>query len=247
VTKNRSQILAALESGKSTDMANYLPRHNTEVCILSLCIGNLLKYNSSALNELGASALLHEAGMVKLPSEIYLTQEELGKKERQALGMHPLLGYQVLRHYNVPDGVCRPALEHHERQNGSGYPRKLHGNAITFNSRIIALCCAYEAMGAKRPYRDPQDSHRSLMELLQNPDNEFDPAVLKSLTSVLSLYPVGTLVMLSNGRQARVLASNTATPRYPLVQYLDGKEEIIKTEEYGISVARPLLPNERKV
>ncbi len=247
VQENRYALLRIIS--EITDSKNYLVYHTVRTTILSLIIGTQLKFQPHKLLELGIAASLHEIGMIRIPPQIYMADRALNTNERKAISAHPILGYNILKDKKVPLAVALVALEHHERMNGSGYPRNLSGEKISQYSRIIAVACAYDAATSKRPYREGKQQHIGIVEFLKNQDKQFDDTVIKALIFSLSLYPVGTFVVLTNGKYGQVIDVNPGDPRYPVVLVLnaktpDGKELILRTSESGVRIIKAIRPEE---
>ena len=228
---------------------NYLAAHATRSTIIALIIGNFLKLPTYRLIELGVSSLLHEIGMIKFPPQVYLSKRPLQPQERKAILAHPTLGYNILKEFDFPLPVTLGALEHHERENSSGYPRKLSGDRISLYAKIIAVACSYEAISSHRPHKEAKDGYTGMLELLKNEGKQYDDTVVRALVFSLSIYPIGLYVLLSSGRKGQVVDANPENPRYPIVQVFgeltpDGKNKIIGTSQDGISIVRPLTREE---
>ena len=144
------------------------------------------------------------------------------------MAAHTLLGYRILKGFSAPENVALAALEHHERIDGSGYPRGLSAPKITDYALIIAVACSYDAMVSRRPFQPGTlDGHATIMDLAQKNRKQYDEKVLKALVYTLSVYPVGTAVLLSNNSKGIVVKTDPAKPRCPSVQVLldpDGKK-----------------------
>ncbi len=235
-------------------VTNYLITHSVNTAILSLAIGDYLKLPSHRLIELGTAAFLHDIGMLKIPSASYLNSRALSEQERKAILAHPMLGYRILKSFSAHENIALGVFEHQERADGSGYPRKLKGESITLYGRIIAVCCSYDAIVSDRPYKNPKDGHQGMLELLTTDRKIYDETVLKALVYSLSLYPLGTCVLLSNETRGVVYKANSSNPRYPFVKLLqdqNGKkitEQLIvqTSKEKKIEIARVLTPSEAK-
>lgn len=199
---------------------NYLYQHSVNSTILALAIGDALKLPPHRLIELGVGTLLHDIGMLKIPDQLYLTDKPLGPKERQMVRAHPMLGYRLLKGFSVSDTIALTAYEHHERLNGTGYPRALAGEKITLYSRIAAAADSYESMTAPRLFKPHRDGHGALLELLKERKLLYDETVCRALVACLSLYPLGSTVLLSDGALARVIRTHPQSPRTPGVQIL---------------------------
>jgi putative nucleotidyltransferase with HDIG domain len=231
---------------------NYMYVHSVNSAILALAIGDLMKLPPHRMIELGVAALLHDIGMLKLPDAVYLKEDELSDKEFQLIRAHTTLGYKILKGFSVSEEIAVAAEEHHERLDGSGYPKALRGDKISLYSRIIAVVCSYDAITSRRLFKKQNDPHAALMELLKGRNKIYDEGVIRSLIVCVSVYPLGSLVLLSDDSIGRVTKTNPESPRFPFVQVLVDKEGkrineplLIKTaEENGVSIQRSLSPDE---
>lgn len=244
---NRRFVLRALS--QIPPNRNYLISHAVTTSIVSILLGSTLKMPLPRLMELGAAAVLHEIGMVKLPSNLFMTNRTLGPEEKRRITAHTVLGYTVLKELQVPLAVQLAALEHHERVNASGYPRGMTGEHISLYAKIIAVACSYDAVTAARPHREGRESHEGILDLLRNEGRQYDDTIIKALVLTLSIYPIGSLVMLSNGAKGVVIDTMPDNPRFPLVQVLgtanpDGSEIKIRTSEDGVRILRALSKDE---
>ena len=243
ILENKRYILRVLsrESGST----NYLVNHSTRSTILAIVLGGHLKLPPHRLIELGVAAVLHEIGMVRLPPQMYMADRKLSDNERKSITAHPILGYNILKDKQFPLSICLAALEHHERMNGTGYPRALTGDKISLYARIIAVACSYDAVTASRPYKEAREGYAGMVDILKNEGKQYDDAVIKSLVYSLSVYPVGSYVLLTNARLGQVIDVNPDNPRYPIVLVLgsktpDGKETMVQTSETGVRILKPV-------
>jgi HD-GYP domain-containing protein (c-di-GMP phosphodiesterase class II) len=162
---------------------------------------------------------------------------------------HPIMGYNTLKSCGFPLAVSIPALEHHERENGSGYPRRLTADKISLYSKIIAVACSYDAISSYRPHREARDGYTGMLELLKNEGKQYDDTIIRALVYSLSIYPIGLYVMLSNGKKGQVVDVNPEKPRFPIVQIFgefnpDGKNKTIETSPEEVQISRPLTREE---
>jgi HD-GYP domain-containing protein (c-di-GMP phosphodiesterase class II) len=248
VISNNRRLLLRVQS-LFPQQKNYLVSHAVRTSVYSIVLGATLKLPQFKLIELGAAAVLHEIGMVRLPPQLYMAQRRLSPQEKKAITAHPVLGYNLLKERLVPASVCLAALEHHERVNGAGYPRALTGDRISIYSKIIMVACSYDAVTADRPYKEAKDGYSAMVDILKNEGKQYDDLVIRALLASLSIYPIGTQVMLTNERCAVVVDVNSENPRYPVVQLLgvhdtDGKEILLRTSEMSVRVLRPLSKEE---
>jgi len=248
--KNRRFFLRLSELDRNG--FSYIISHSVNVAILSVAIGDTLKLPSHKLIELGMAGLLHELGMFKLPDTFQNANRPLTEAEKRALSAHPLLGYRALRELGFPPNVTLAVLEHHEKEDGKGYPQGLTGDKIAMSAKILAVASAYDAQIASRPYRSARNGHASLLELLKDNKKAYDEQILRRLVFTLSLYPIGSLVELKNGSLAMVNDANPDDPRHPDVRILTDESHsplvdypIVKLSERGdLDIQRVLNSDE---
>jgi HD-GYP domain-containing protein (c-di-GMP phosphodiesterase class II) len=227
---------------------SYLVSHGVKCMILSMVVGAYLKLPKDKLIELGVAALIHEIGMLKIPSDLYLSRRMLSPEERKSILTHPILGYNLLKSFDFPLTICLATLQHHERENSKGYPQRLAGDKINLYSKIIAVVCSYEALTTSRPHKNAKNGHVGILDLLKNEEKQYDDTVVRALVFSLSVYPIGLYVLLSNGRKAQVVDANPENPRFPVIRYIDMKTQdenktIILTSP-KIAIVRPLDQSE---
>ena len=133
--------------------------------------------------------------------------------------------------------------------NGEGYPRNLTGDKISLYARIIMVACSYDAVTSPRPYKEAKDGYAGMVDILRNDGKQYDETIIRALVYSLSIFPIGSRVLLTNGKPALVIDINPDNPRYPVVQLLgvrspDGKDVIVRTTETGLRVLRPLTKDE---
>ncbi len=251
VKKHKDFILRFNELRYPTD--NYLYNHSVNTTLLSLAIGSVLKLPPHRLIELGIAAILHDIGMLRLPPALYMNDRPLDPSEKKSILAHTIAGYKSLKALGIPETLALVSIEHHERLDGSGYPRALKGEQISVYSRIVAVACSFDGITADRPFKDSLDGHHGIIDLIKNNKNRYDENVLKALIFSISLYPVGTYVRLSNNAVGVVVKTNSANPKCPIVKILVDKNGvqmtepvIIQTSEHsGTSVFRVLEEGER--
>jgi HD-GYP domain-containing protein (c-di-GMP phosphodiesterase class II) len=253
VHENRDFLLRFIDN--TADGDRYLISHAVNSTILALAIGDYMKAPPHRLIELGNACLLHEIGMFKLPMELRRSTKTLSPDERKAMVTHTLLGYRILKGFSAPENVALAALEHHERIDGSGYPRSLSAPKITDYALIIGVVCSYDAMMSRRPFRPGTlDGHATIIDLAQKNRKQYDEKILKALVYTLSVYPVGTAVLLSNNSRGIVMKTDSAKPRYPVVKVVLDPERkklidpplIQVSETQGLNITAVLTGDEAK-
>jgi HD-GYP domain-containing protein (c-di-GMP phosphodiesterase class II) len=249
IKQDRRFLFRAEKMAVPQDERNYLAWHTVKSTIIAIIIGYQIKLPIHRLIELGVAAMLHEVGMIKLPPQIYNNNRALSPAEQKAIFTHPILAYNILKPMDFPLTICVAALEHHERENGAGYPQKLTGDKISLYAKIIAVACSYEALTSIRPHKEAKDGYTGMIDLLKNEGKQYDETIVRALVFSLSIYPIGLYVLLSNGKRGQVVDVNPENPRFPIVQVFgeltpDGKNRTLQTSQDGVSIARPLTKNE---
>lgn len=248
VKENRRFVLR-ISPSVETRTKNYLVSHAIRSTIFAIVIGLKLHLNFTQLQELGVSCILHEIGMLKLPSYLYLSQKNFSHSERAKIATHPLLGFQIIYHAHFDTPIQRAVLEHHEREDGSGYPQNLTSENISQYAKIISVVCSYEAISAPRNFRDAKSTYDAMIEMLKNQNSKYDGTVIKALLYSLSIYPIGAYVYLANGKIGQVSDVNPNNPKNPIVQILgelsaDGDFRTVETDDNMNKIIRVLNKDE---
>ena len=230
---------------------NFLIIHTMRTTVLCLAIALQLHLQLSKMVELGVTSILHEIGMLRLPPQLYMSSRKLSVREKAQISKHTLLGYTIIKDLSFGLPVQLGVLEHHEKENGTGYPRRLTGDKISSNAKIIAVACTYEAISSPRSYKDEKSTFDALLELIQNKEHAYDGSVIKALLYTVSLYPIGTFVYLTNRKVAEVIDTNPDNPKTPIVQLLtekeaDGSLKTLQVGENNINILRILTKQEKE-
>jgi HD-GYP domain-containing protein (c-di-GMP phosphodiesterase class II) len=248
IKEDRKYVLRIQPSPENRDK-NYLVVHAMRSTMYAIVIALQLKFPIHKLIELGVSCILHEIGMIRLPPQLYMGNKVLTPAEKNAILTHPVISYNILREFSFPLNICLGVLEHHERENGEGYPRKLTKEKISIYAKIIAVACSYEAVTAPRPYKEARDAYSGIIDIMKNQGKQYDETIIRALLFSLSLFPIGLYVLLSNNKIAQVIDVNPENPKYPIVEIkgeirADGKPKVVETSEYGVFIVRPLTKEE---
>lgn len=250
VKENRRYVLR-ISPSVETRTKNYLVSHAMRSTIFAIVIGLKLHLDFTQLQELGVSCILHEIGMLKLPSYLYLSEKKFSHAERAKIATHPLLGYQIIQKADFGVNIQRAILEHHEREDGSGYPQNLVSDTISDYARIISVVCSYEAISSPRNFREARTGYDAMVEMLKNQNSKYNGDVIKALLYSLSIYPIGAYVYLANGKIGQVCDVNPDNPKKPIVQILgekaaDGDPRTVETDDGLNKIVRVLNKEEAK-
>ncbi len=249
IAENKKYMLRIQPQLDEKDNKNFIISHSIRSTIFAIVIGQTLKLQRTKLVELGVAALLHEIGQIKLPPQLYITNKKLLPGEKKLLEKHTIYGVQILKENNFPTSIQFGIFEHHERENGKGYPRRIDGTKISLYGKILSVVCSYEAISAPRQYKDAKSTHEAIIEMLRNEDKQYDDTLIKILVQNVSLFPIGGYVCLSNGKIGQVVDANKFDPRTPIVQILGEKNEAgfpvtIQTDNERMKITRVLTPEE---
>ena len=249
--KEHRRYILRVNATVNAEKRNFLVIHTMRTTVLAIAVGFQLHLPLSKMIELGVTCILHEIGMLRLPPQLYMSSRKLSVREKAQISKHTLLGYSIIKDLSLSLPIQLGVLEHHEKENGTGYPRRLTSEKISSNAKVIAVACTYEAISSPRSYKDEKSTFDALLELLQNKEHAYDPSVIKALLYTVSLYPIGTFVYLSNRKVAEVIDTNPDNPKLPVVQLLterepDGSFKTYQIGENGINILRILTKQEKE-
>jgi HD-GYP domain-containing protein (c-di-GMP phosphodiesterase class II) len=195
-------------------------------------IGVRMGYAPFNLTEICLAALHHDIGMLLIPDAIIGKAGELNASELTEIRKHTKTGRDLLRSYDLAyPNFSRAVYEHHERENGQGYPLGIKGEKICEYAKIIGICDSYEAMTHNRPHRKAAAQYISVLELAETKNMFFAPYIVKVFLDEFTLYPVGSYVRLNNKAVGVVVGTNRSNPFKPTVRIIsDGQGNRILDE-----------------
>lgn len=156
----------------------YTAGHQQRVAELSVAIGHELGLDAERLIGLRLGATIHDIGKIYVPAEILNRPGRLTAAEFELIKTHPQVGYDIIKDVNFPWPLAQMILQHHERLDGSGYPRGLRGEEIIIEARVLAVADVVEAMSSHRPYRPACAPDAALREIAEHRGSLYDPAVV---------------------------------------------------------------------
>lgn len=203
IISNKNTIMQASDIRKYDD---YTFAHSVNVCTLSVMLAVLSHFNETHLKEVALGALLHDIGKTQIPLGILNKPGVLSDEELEIMKTHAWLGFELLRRTQgfsvVPMHI---AFQHHEKYDGSGYPRQLAGTNIHEYARIVAIADVYDALTSDRPYKKSCTPDIAYKIMTQYSPGHFDRKLLQLFFDNVAIYPVGTLVKLTFGYYATVI------------------------------------------
>ena len=190
--------LVSLARLKTAD--NYTYMHSVAVCALMIALARQQGFSEEDVQKAGMGGLIHDLGKMKTPLAVLNKAGKLSDEEFEIMKKHPGDGYEILQaQQSVAPEVMDVCWAHHEKLDGTGYPRKLKGDAISLHARMGAICDVYDAITSVRPYKDGWDPAVSLHRMSEW-TGHLDMNLFRAFVKSLGIYPVGSLVRLNSGR-----------------------------------------------
>ncbi len=216
IARNQSALTSILRL-KSKDEYTYV--HSVAVAALMINLGQEIGgFDRNTLRDAGVAGLLHDIGKMAMPPEVLGKPGDLTSAEYTIMKTHTNRGVELLKQSSdVPDMALDVCLHHHERVNGTGYPKRLQGNQITLFSRMGAVCDVYDALTSNRPYKEAWVPNMALRTMFGS-RGHFDPDILTAFIRSVGIYPVGTVVRLRSEHLAIVTDINPADLTRPIVR-----------------------------
>ena len=156
----------------------YTAGHQRRVADLAVAIATEMKLSPSQIIGLRMASVVHDIGKIHVPAEILSKPSDLTDAEYEIIKTHPKAGWEVLKNIDFSWPVAEMVYQHHERLDGSGYPRGLKDKEILLESRILMVADVIDAMAAHRPYRPALGIMAALQEIIQQKGTLFDERVV---------------------------------------------------------------------
>jgi putative nucleotidyltransferase with HDIG domain len=257
VAQNRTALLA-LTALKNYD--NYTFTHMVNVSILTMGQARGVKgIEGALLREFGLSALMHDIGKVKTPTEILNKPDKLDDREFEIMKRHTVDGAQILRRTpEMPTLAPIVAFEHHLRLDGTGYPNGVKRGQLNLATMMCGIADVYDAMRSQRAYQQAFPTDRILAVLQRNDGKQFDQHLVRRFAQLVGIYPAGNLVRLNTGEIAVVIKAYAPDPHRPRIKVLRGRDGVDlerpyeinlweATEEQATAIEKPLDPAEHGI
>lgn len=214
---NNNNILENLVSISIYD--DYTMNHSLNVMMLSTVIARDKNLNMREIKNLAMGCIFHDIGKTFIPIEIINKTTKLTNEEFEIIKTHSEKGYEFLKNYTeLPINSINISLCHHEREDGSGYPRKLEGKEIHLYSKIASICDVFDALTSDRSYRRAIPVHEAMEYLFSSGGDEFSVEMIKSFSRSINVFPKDTLVSLSDGREGAIYVANDQVHSRPVIK-----------------------------
>lgn len=236
VSQVARQIVEAILANKdvSIQMAdikshdNYTFAHSVNVCVIGTILGTRLGLDQARLRDLALGLILHDVGKLGVPREILEKPGKLTETEFEQMKEHCRAGFDTLRGLATISAHAKiVVLQHHEKYDGTGYPKGLQGEDIHLNAQIGAIADVYDALTSDRVYRKRLMPHEAIEYLMGNAGTHFSTNLVSTFVSSVAPYPPGTYLRLSTGEVGVVMHVDmklASRPMVKLIQSADGQE-----------------------
>ncbi|MDI1363111.1 HD-GYP domain-containing protein [Methylotenera sp.] len=229
--------LVSLVRLKNKDEYTYM--HSVAVCALMVALAKELGLSQVETKKAGLAGLLHDLGKAAISSEILNKPGALTDEEFTLVKLHPERGYELLLKANITDEVTLDVcLHHHEKVNGTGYPKKLKAEEISIFAKMGAVCDVYDAITSNRPYKEGWEPGVSLQRMAQW-NGHFDEVVFKAFVKSVGIYPIGSIVKLKSGRLAVVIDQSPKSLLTPIVKVFFSTKSKSRINIESIDLSKP--------
>jgi len=220
VFRNQEAVAALLRLKESGD---YRYHHGISMALWATILGRHIGLHRTELEKLAVGCAMCDVGMTQLSTELLENPSHLTDQQRRIMRAHPTMGTELVSSSKDVDFEIIGVIEnHHERVDGSGYPRGLEGASIPLLARIAGLVDTYDAMITPRPYARARTSHEAVQELIDAKGSVFQASLVEQFVQAIGLFPTGSLVELNTGEVAIVVRQNAARRLKPeIVVVLD--------------------------
>lgn len=242
VFRNQEAVAALVRLKESGE---YRYHHGVAMAVWAAILGRHIGLHQQELEKLAVGCAMCDIGMTELPPELLDQAENLDERQLRIIRAHPKMGADMVEKSQEVDFEVLGIIEnHHERADGSGYPRGLEGAAIPLLARIAGIVDTYDAMITARPYAQARTSHEAVQELLDMKGGHFQDALIEQFIQAIGLFPTGTMVELNTGEVAITIAQNTTRRLKPeLVIVLDAQKQKLETLK-PVDLANQNIANE---
>jgi HD-GYP domain-containing protein (c-di-GMP phosphodiesterase class II) len=228
VFRNQEAVAALLRLKESGE---YRYHHGVSMAVWAAILGRHIGLHRHELEKLAVGCAMCDIGMTQLPPELLDQAENLTPAQLRIIRAHPTMGAELVATSKRVDIEIIGIIEnHHERMDGSGYPRGIKGASIPLLARIAGLVDTYDAMITPRPYASARTSHEATQELLDCKGHQFQEALVEQFVQAIGLFPTGTMVELNTGEVAIIVAQNATRRLKPeIVVVLNAGKERLAT------------------
>jgi len=218
--------------GTACGVDHYVYAHSFNVALYTIALAIKMGLGEKELTEIGIGSMLHDVGKMAIPYEVLAKPGKLTAEEFEMMKKHTSIGFELLRGKDeIPLLAAHCAFQHHERCDGTGYPRQLKAKDIHPYAKMLAVCDVFDALTSNRVYRKAMLPHEAIEILYSGAGTQFSLEAVEEFKNTIAFYPLGLTVTLNTGEKGIVLDHNHGMPSRPIVRIL--------TDEAGNALAVP--------
>jgi HD-GYP domain-containing protein (c-di-GMP phosphodiesterase class II) len=230
--------LISLARLKTVDDYTYM--HSVAVCAMMVGLAKQLGLDEEQTRLAGMAGLMHDLGKALMPMEVLNKPGKLTEAEFNIIKTHPVEGHRMLlAGHDVSPMVLDVCLHHHEKTDGSGYPKGLKTDQISLFAKMGAVCDVYDAITSNRPYKSGWDPAESLRKMAEWANGHFDVKVFQAFVKSLGIYPIGSLVKLTSGRLGVVVEQTGKSLTTPSVKVFFSTKSNMRIVPEVIDLSQP--------
>ena len=246
--RNFNALLLITNIKKTSD---YTYRHSINVAIFAIAFSQFLGLDEDETFNTGMAGLFHDYGKAFVPQQVLNAPRSLSQQETTIIRSHVRRGHDNLKdlpwvHPVTLDGI----LHHHERHDGTGYPQQLSGDDISLHGGVISICDVYDALTSSRVYKNAIPPAQAVKKLFKSSGQAWKPGLAEQFIKLVGIFPVGTVVQLSNGTTGIVCQQDHHAPLKPTVLVIQKKDRpyapyyLKLAQNDQVSINRVLVPSE---
>ena len=214
---------------------DYIFNHSLNVSMLATMIGKWSGYTQKNLKQLALAGLFHDIGKLKISNDIVNKPGRLTENQKKVMRKHPIYSYNILSEtVGISKNVSIAALQHHEREDGSGYPQGIRGEKIHEYAKIIAICDVYDALTSNREYKSKISPFHAAEILEEQSFSILDPKFTRLFLNRISEFYVGCVVTLSNGKTGEIIYVHPQNPTKTIVKSGDKYINFLEPQDIKI-------------
>lgn len=234
-----SNAMMTLRRLKSLDDYTFL--HSVSVCAMLVTFAKVLDMDMHSIHDLALGGLVHDVGKMRVAQAVLNKPSRLSEEEFRHMKSHVVLGSDYMRQLpGVPALALEPLELHHERFDGSGYPKGLKGEEISIAGRMSGIVDVYDAITSDRVYRKGMSPAAAVQKLFEWSRFHFDPELTRIFLKSVGIYPVGTLVSLESGRLGVVIEQSDSHLLTPRVRVMYDAKRMHYLAPEVVDLSRPM-------